>query len=200
MLLLAYDRWMRWRIALGIVLVALALFGFSRLRAAKERRQALERPVVVMPPPRLEVQRALDAAARQISPVAKASTVAALMAAPRPDLDQGRAGPIETTIWKVRARVVESQLHDDGDIYLVIESGGKRCVAELPDPAKCVGSPFHDEIARLRKRLEAELEPTGQPKKIGREADLTGIGFFGPHGRANNGVRLMPLLELDWRE
>lgn len=191
---------MRWRIALGIVGIALALFGFSRLRAAKQRQQALEGPVVVMPRPRLEVQRTLDRAARQISPEAKETTVGALLAAARPDLDQGRVGPIETTIWKIQARVVESQLHDDGDIYLVIESEGKRCVAELPDPAKCVGSPFHDEIARLRKRLERELEPTGQPKKIGRAADLTGIGFFGPHGRANNGVRLMPLLDLDWRE
>lgn len=184
---------------MGVVGVALILFGISRLRAAKQRQARLEGPAVVMPRPRLDVQRTLDPAAREIPITPTETTIQRLLAAERPDLTTGRTAPIETTIWKIRARVVESMLHDDGDIYLVIEAQGKRCVAEIPEPGKCVGSPFYDRIAKLRGRLERELKPTGQPIKIGRDADLTGVGFFGPHGKVNNGVRLMPLLDLAWR-
>jgi hypothetical protein len=112
--------------------------------------------------------------------------------------DEIRVNPYETQVWDVRAKVLQAVIRPDGDLYLVISEDGVEGVAEIPDPRRSHGSRFADQILELRGRLGKEIHPTEAPKRIDREAELTGVGFFGTASRGDNGARLLPLLDLKW--
>ena len=177
---------------------------------------------------RITVKRGTDPNATKIRRKPVSTTVERLLAARRPaDLpadtraakyDAARVRGLETTVWSVKARIVEIVLREDGDFYMVIEgANGGRTVAECPDPSLCAGSAFLKEITAARAALEAKFHPTKQTQKVNVPATLIGVGYFGFQGRPvpagapqgsavpnttpgaippdkGNGARLMPLI------
>ncbi len=170
-------------------------------------------------PSREPVKRGLDADAAKIRTSARPTTLAAMAAVPRPDglagdlstasFQSRRVAPFETQVWRVEATVESVVLREDGDLYMVVsEPGGSKSVMEVPDPAKCAGSPLLPKIAATRAALEARFHPTKQMKAVSAKATLEGVGFFGfagvardgkPRPGAKNGARLMPGLAVRFK-
>ena len=141
------------------------------------------------------VRSATDAAAGTISFVPQGTTIAALItAAPASGWPwAGRIAPVETTVWRLRARVtaITGPL-DDGDYHLrLVDDAGHRMIAESVAPKCATGSPFLPQISQVRAKVSAAI-PLNTP------LNFTGIGFLdNDHdiiGAAANGVELHPLL------
>jgi hypothetical protein len=142
------------------------------------------------------VRSATDAAAATISHEPQATTIAMLVAAPKPAVSfwTARIAPMEMTVWRLTARVtaVTGPL-DDGDYHLrLVDDAGHRMVAESAAPKCAAGSPFLPEISRVRATISRGRLPLNTP------LTFTGLGFFdtdhGIVGAAPNGVELHPLL------
>ncbi|MEZ0324850.1 MAG: hypothetical protein ACAH95_03020 [Fimbriimonas sp.] len=145
-----------------------------------------------------------DRGARDIRANPQRTTIEELLAVKRPEgVDGGethrRHEPFETNLWMVEAKVIESVVRADGDFYLVIESNsGARTVAEIPDPKHLQDSHYRKEITAARASVLKMLNPTAQPKPCSLLATITGIGFFGQQGKAGNGARLNPVIDIRW--
>jgi hypothetical protein len=141
------------------------------------------------------VRSATDTAAGGIDHQPKATTIAALVAAPAPAVTfwSARIAPMETTVWRLRASVtaVTGPL-DDGDYHLrLVDAEGHRMVAESAAPNCAAGSPFLAEISQVRATI-------GRGLPLNTPLTFTGLGFFdtdhGVVGAAPNGIELHPLL------
>jgi hypothetical protein len=148
----------------------------------------------------------VDADARLVNREAKPITIGELRNFDRPDeLNRNRHGfageriaPLETQVWSLRARVLQIYRRPDGDYYLVIESNGLRGCVEAPDPSGCEASIFYRQIKQVRDQLDAVFRISSKALVVNREAQLTGVGFYGTGGLRDNGARLHPLLSLEW--
>lgn len=199
-----------WRIILGLVVVTGLVAAVQTLRKLKNDNAALNAKIVrSLDPVRIDIKLALDEKAPSPTEPAKLTTVSEILALERPsqlglderELHDDRYGELETTIWKLNVVVDEIIVREDNDYYLVLQDGGMKTVAELPDPELCKASPFYLQIKAIREQLQRELKPTKMPQTIGRRAEITGIGFFGKPSRGlrkNNGARIYPLLSLRW--
>ena len=163
---------------------------------------------------RIAIKRATDSGATQIPRRAKRITIEEMLAQVRPEglapdistpeFQEKRVPGFETTKWLVDATITEVVKRADGDFYCVIEGkSGARTVFEAPDPELCKGSHFLDEIKKVRKTLDDKFHPTEERAKVNIKVQLTGLGFFGFQGRAQdgsgartNGARLMPVLNV----
>ncbi len=140
-----------------------------------------------------------------LAPVA--TTIEALRSLRRPARvdEHHRIGPVETTVYRVEAKLMWLKREDDEDYHLVIASPNDTTVtmiAEIPDPA-CGGScasGFSSVYATARQVLFDRVNATG-----GQRAPLvwiTGVGFFDyPHrqrGLAPNAIELHPVLNVEW--
>jgi len=184
-------------------LIALLALGgaFRYLKNLKEHEDHFVRPLLSVETTRVSVARGLDPQATTLDDTVHATTLREMRALSRPDLsgyEDRRAEPFELRQWRLRARVHQISVRSDGDLYLVIDADGVRGVAEVPRPEDCEGSPFRGRITALRRRLEEAWHPSEMPKKVDREAELTGVGFFGTATRHDNGARLLPLLDIKW--
>ncbi|HVT14265.1 MAG TPA: hypothetical protein VHE55_18525 [Fimbriimonadaceae bacterium] len=189
-----------------LALLGAAIAGILYLR----RLERAEERFVPLPPSleavRRPVERAVDPEAASIAAVPLPTTLKEIRSMLRPaELGENRLGvadhrvaPLETHIWTLRAKVKEAEIRADNDLYLVIEEGGIGGCAELPDPKLCKGSPFQKQIEAVRAQIDKELHPSRSPLPVGRDAELTGIGYFGTAGKLDNGARLMPLLRIRW--
>lgn len=136
------------------------------------------------------------------------STVTALAAAPRPARiasNARRIGPIELTIYTVRARLLFYSLEEDGDYHMVLEDPADKSqtmIAEIPDPRMIgLATPLARGIIRARDVFRARWEPTRQRKNGERVlVEISGVGFFDKRhnvlGAAENGVELHPVTEV----
>jgi hypothetical protein len=202
------DRNLKWLIWFrrGVSLCVIAGVWFY-LQSQERQTQAADRP---MPQSleiiRAKVQRGVDPDARFVNLQPENMTVGLLRQVDRPatlnlrrqEFAQTRIAPFETQVWKIRARVAQIRLRTDGDLYIVIESDGKRACVELPDPSHCEGSPFYSQIKKLRAEIEQRYQLSVKPVAVNRMALLTGVGFFGTGGVRDNGARLHPLLAIRW--
>ena len=182
--------------------------GIAYLRAAKARDDRFTPRPPSIEVVRIAIQHGTDKFASSVIRPPKPTTYAELRAMERPpklDSDRElyaeyRVAPLESRVWKFQARVVEAQIRRDNDLYLVIEDNGLRGCVEVPPPELCRHSPFYNEIAAVRKKIESDLHPSFKPMSLNRRAEFTGIGFFGTAGKGENGARLLPLLSLKWLE
>ncbi len=117
----------------------------------------------------------------------------------------GRVAPVETTTYRVRARLREYVREADGDYHLVLrDAHGRSIVAEIPQPS-CVGriSPFKRAIRRARARMDRHYSVTSGFKATNARVVVRGVGFFdylhGQTGMAPNGLELHPVLGLRFR-
>ena len=131
------------------------------------------------------------------------TTVDSLVGLVRPAMLSGiaRFDPVETTLYRVEARLLALFGESDGDYHLVLVSLGDptiTMIAEVPDPA-CSGacaSGYAETYSRVRRKL---LDYLNSPQSPARPlVRITGVGFFdylhGQRGVAPNGIELHPVL------
>ena len=113
---------------------------------------------------------------------------------------------VETTNYRVAARLVEMKLEDDRDIHLVVSvpsAPSKTMIVEFPDTT-CNGASSSPKKAKMASARSALIAACGQPSSshftdLNGRATVTGVGFFDiPHGQtgiAPNAIELHPVLK-----
>jgi hypothetical protein len=156
---------------------------------------------------RWAVKTLTDAGARSIRLVPRATTIAALRRLRPPAvLGARRIGPVEKTVYRVRARLVVFKVEDDSDIHLVLadpHSGGTM-IAEFP-ASFCIGAaaPAVDK-AKMKAARAAILRCGAAPRDsfapLAGLVTITGVGFWdfehGQRGVAPNAIELHPVLTI----
>ena len=109
-----------------------------------------------------------------VQPLIVDSTVSELGALPRPagllpdtgdppEFQRKRAAPVETTVWKVSARIMALKLEADGDYHLVLQDeAGSQMVAEIPLPEDAFiseTSPFFENVSTARQAVDLQFKP-----------------------------------------
>jgi hypothetical protein len=138
----------------------------------------------------------------------KNSSVGRLGKKPAPHVGSNtpRIKGVETTTYRVKARLVEMKLEDDHDIHLVIavpSAPSKTMIVEFPDTT-CNGASSSPKKAKMARARSSIIAACGQPSSshfthLNGTATVTGVGFFDiPHGQtgvAPNAIELHPVLK-----
>jgi hypothetical protein len=145
-----------------------------------------------------------DAQARDVSLAPVETTIDALLAFPHVDRpeDGSRIAPVETTTWVVRdVELGGYQRSPDGDVHMIIaDAHGHTMIIEATPPF-CLAdaTPWRAQIARVRKRVDAEI-PMAAIGWRTLTMSVAGIGYFdyqhGQFGVAGNGIELHPVLSI----
>ena len=136
------------------------------------------------------------------------SSIGRLRKKPHPHVGPNtkRIEGVETTNYRVAARLVEMKLADDRDIQLVIavpSAPAKTMIVEFPDTT-CNGASSSPKKGKMASARSAIIAACGQPSSshftnLGGRANITGVGFFDiPHGQigvAPNAIELHPVLK-----
>jgi hypothetical protein len=131
------------------------------------------------------------------------SSIGRLRKKPHPHVGPNtkRIEGVETTNYRVGARLVEMKLEDDRDIHLVVSvpsAPSKTMIVEFPDKS-CNGASSSPKKAKMRSARSALIAACGQPSSsrftdLKGRATVTGVGFFDiPHGQtgvAPNAIEL----------
>jgi hypothetical protein len=122
-----------------------------------------------------------------------------------PSLPQrARNRPVETSTYRVHARLVESRFEDDSDFHLVIADPrtGGTMIVEFP-AVYCTLTAKPALRRRMQSARSAFVRACGAPSRSGFDrlrgtATVTGVGFFdfwhGQSGVAPNAIELHPVL------
>jgi len=127
--------------------------------------------------------------------------------APKVGKHTPRIDGVETTTYRVRARLLEFKFEDDRDVHLVVgvpSAPAKTMIVEFPDPT-CPGAKDSSKKARMASARSALIKSCGKPpsassnfRDLKGTATVTGVGFFdvihGQTGVAPNGIELHPVL------
>jgi len=136
----------------------------------------------------------------------KTTTVRALRAKPVVRGPAGSRGPgVESTVYQVRARLVEAKLESDSDIHLVIRdlATAGTMIVEFPLVPSCADGATAGAKTRMKNARAAFAAACGMPSDTSFEsltgkATIQGVGFFdflhGQTGIAPNGIELHPVL------
>ncbi len=138
----------------------------------------------------------------QIATVIVDSSVRELGALPRPadllpatamhdDYNDKRAGPVETTVWRVKVRIIALRLEQDGDYHLVLQDdSGATMVAEVPLPNATnqppfvpASSPFFKDIQASRTAVDGRFQSVVAATQFmasiaNNDAKLVPVGTF----------------------
>jgi hypothetical protein len=111
---------------------------------------------------------------------------------------------VETTAYRVEARLVKMRLERDGDIVLVIVDPNTLGTMIVEFPAlTCIGKASARARLLMREARAALIAACGQPDpgsftRVGGPATITGVGFVEPGDgvadAAPNGIELHPVL------
>ncbi len=161
---------------------------------------------------RWNVKTLMDPAARYLSHASTPTTLAALLArrAPSdPDNIRDRDAPVETTLWRIEARLVGYRIEADRDLHLILRDpdGRGTMAAEIPSPA-CGVAAYAATFASARRAVDRIgghaasrrwwwLDYRGATPPL---VSITGYGFFDRihrvAGQARNGIELHPVLRV----
>lgn len=158
---------------------------------------------------RWSVKTLSDSGVSQVNFNPKDTTISALRAIPAPHVgfSTPRIAGVETTTYRVKAKLLEFKIEDDRDVHLVIAPSSsplKTMIVEFPDTA-CPGarsSPKKTQMKSVRAALLAGCGPASKSAftDLQGSATITGVGFFdvkhGQTGVAPNGIELHPVLAL----
>jgi hypothetical protein len=126
-----------------------------------------------------------------------------------------RAGPAETTLWRIEGRIIAHKWEKDGDFHIVIQSltTGRTMIVEAPQEGKGSDgqlfvddtSPFKARIEEARAALRERLQPAPFFNSESVRARITGVGFFdilhGQSGAATtNAIELHPVIAVEFLE
>jgi hypothetical protein len=146
-----------------------------------------------------------DPQAGSVSLTVHSTSVHALRVRTAPTtLGTSRIGPVELTIFRIHARLVEFKIEADSDIHLVVAdpSSGGTMIVEFPSPS-CLAVPPPGIKAKISAARSALIAACGQPSTshfstITGTATITGVGFWdfkhGQTGVAPNAIELHPVL------
>ena len=115
------------------------------------------------------------------------SSIGRLRKKPHPHVGPNtkRIEGVETTNYRVAARLVEMKLEDDRDIHLVVSvpsAPEKTMIVEFPDTT-CNGASSSPKKAKMASARSAIIAACGQPSSsrftdLKGRATVTGVGFF----------------------
>ena len=189
------------RCLLTLVLVASVVTGFAA--TSSKGRGAASCGVE-----RWSIKTLQDPAGRALNLSAyKTTTVSALRSQPVKRGPGGSRGAgVESTVFKLRARLVEAKLESDSDIHLVIRdlASNGTMIVEFP-LVTCASSATAGAKTRMKNARSAFVAACGMPSDTSFEplqgkATIRGVGFFdflhGQSGVAPNGIELHPVLKL----
>ena len=117
-----------------------------------------------------------------------------------------RNGQAEFTLWQLTATLVKKKNEDDLDYHLVIKSGTKQMIAEIPSEA-CVAEtpePIKSMVIQARLDFDDWYDQQTNKQNLNAKVRLTGIGFFDRvHGNAEgqvqkNGIELHPVVKIEF--
>lgn len=124
--------------------------------------------------------------------------LASLPRVPGPLPHDRRIPPHETTLYRVRARLVRVHKMLDGDFHVVIadpEFPNTRMIVEIPDPREGRGT----RLSALFRSARGIVRERGAKGRLMR---VTGVGFFDythwQPGAASNGFELHPVLSVEF--
>ena len=155
---------------------------------------------------RWRVKTLSDSMAGRVSLVPHATSVRALrrLRPPTSLPSNARVRPVETTTYRVHARLVESKLEEDSDFHLVIADPrtGGTMIVEFPAFYCTLTTKrvlrLRMQAARLAFIRACGLPPSSDFKRLRGTATITGVGFFdfqhGQSGVAPNAIELHPVL------
>jgi hypothetical protein len=114
-----------------------------------------------------------------------------------------RNPPVETTVYRVRARLIGVLGEEDGDVHLVIASLTNRrrtMIVEMPS-ADCIARASRSARAKMRRARRSFERACGSTagsfRSLHGAATIDGVGFFdaihGQRGIAPNGIELHPV-------
>jgi hypothetical protein len=124
----------------------------------------------------------------------------------RRDPEGFRRAPVETTVYRARARLIGVRGEDDGDVHLVISSLTNRrrtMIVEMPS-ADCIAgaSPTAKREMRAGRRSFERVRgpPSDTFQTLHGTATIDGVGFFDlihrQTGHAPNGIELHPVMRV----
>jgi hypothetical protein len=111
----------------------------------------------------------------------------------------------ERHTYRLRARLTQFRLEDDGDIHLVLKnSSGKDMIAEIPRPGCVAGSSLWKKAIRAaRSGFTSHYRVTTSWHHVNRRIRIRGLGFFDEihnvTGQAPNGIELHPVTRIRFR-
>lgn len=115
-----------------------------------------------------------------------------------------RHGQAEFTLWRLKTRIMEKKNEADEDYHLVLRTGSREMIAEIPSP-DCVEDtpePLRSMIIQAREDFDTWYAAQSPKKNMNKKIVLTGIGFFdrvhGGTGQAHNGIELHPVIEVEF--
>ena len=142
-----------------------------------------------------------DNRADAVRPRVTATTVARLVALPRPARLGARGEGAESTRYRVRARLVRGSTGPAGELRVVLADPAGGASLEARFPAQACTMRAHDAERRAIAAARAQLLRrfpalrAGRPQQLHGTATVVGVGFFAPAGRVSpNGLALAPVL------
>jgi hypothetical protein len=111
----------------------------------------------------------------------------------------------ERHTYRLRARLTQFRLEDDGDIHLVLKNrAGKTMIAEIPRPGCVARSSLWKRAIRVaRSRFTNHYPVTTSWHFVNRRISILGLGFFDEihnvTGQAPNGIELHPVTGIRFR-
>jgi hypothetical protein len=152
---------------------------------------------------RWPVKTLTDKRAGLVNTSSQPTTIAAMRRLRAPAKLTVRTLGVETTTYRLHAKLVGIQLMPDGDTYLVIADPrtGGAMIAEFPMGwcANSASPAARQSMARASASLIRACRPTsGTYAQLSGTATLSGVSFFdkreGQRGIAPNGIELHPVL------
>jgi hypothetical protein len=172
--------------AIIAVLAAVVLVPVTALPATTATSREAGASRIACGSERWPVKTLTDSMARQVNLVPRPTTVRALRRIPRPSSppENGRVRPIETTTYRVRARLVRSKFEDEQDFHLVIADPvtGGTMIVEFP-AFSCTRAARPALRRRMQAARAAFIRACGTPSasdftQLRGTATITGVGFF----------------------
>jgi hypothetical protein len=194
-------------VAVAIAGVAVALTGSAGGRAPEAHRAA------TCGVERWAVKTLSDPKVGDVNFTPHDTSIGLLRAKPDPHTKSStpRIDGVETTTFRVKARLIEFKREDDRDIHLVIgvpSSPSKTMIVEFPDTT-CNGASSSPKKAKMASARSALIAACGQPPgpssdfaSLKGTATVNGVGFFDvKHGTpqtgvAPNNIELHPVLRI----
>lgn len=156
---------------------------------------------------RARVETLSDLDRRDVRFTPRPSTVAELrrLREPAGDTSYRRSPPVETTTYRIRARLLAMKRQRNGDITLAVsapDDRSKKMLVTFP-ATRCGRRTSKTRKAEMRRAARALVSVCGNPTRRGvrlsGRAEVFGVGLFGARrgaGGAPNGVELAPVLRL----
>jgi hypothetical protein len=114
-----------------------------------------------------------------------------------------RASKPEFIIWQVTATLTKKKNEDDEDYHLILKSGNRTLVAEIPADG-CVDDtpePFRSMITKARSDFDA-FAANHNGNTFNQKVRVTGLGMFDTLGHAEgtspNGIELHPVIKIEF--